>query len=132
MHIILSNISPSIISYGNYNVMHKSTLINYFIKSLLKKHSINNDWKLSLCSPIISVPVSIFFFKKLYLYFQIVGLLKTCQKMKLYHNKVFDGSYPVIVKKKCQNQHYWSFLIKDIIKKVFRQNTVTHLLGKKF
>ena len=39
--------------------MHKSTLISYFIKSLSKKHSIKNDQKLSLGSPMISVPVLI-------------------------------------------------------------------------
>ena len=37
----------------------------------------------SLCSSIISVPISILFHEILYLYSQIVGLLKTSQKMFL-------------------------------------------------
>ena len=74
--------------------MHKLTLMTYFNKSLLKKHSIKNDKKHSLCSPIIPIPVSIFFNEILYLYYQIVGLLVTCQKKFLTitdHNKLFDG-----------------------------------------
>ena len=38
--------------------MHDSVLITYFITSLLKKHSIKKDKKLSLCSPITSSPAS--------------------------------------------------------------------------
>ena len=61
MYIILSDISTSlkilntIWSYCIYNVIRKSTLITYFVKSLLKKHSIKNDQKLSFCDPIISL-----------------------------------------------------------------------------
>ena len=79
-------------------------LTTYFITSLLKKHSIKDDEKLSFCSPIIPVLVPIFFDKILYLYYQIVGLLKTCQKMFLTiidHNKLFDGSYPAVGRGKC-------------------------------
>ena len=48
---ILSNIFPTLeilnatLSYCIYNVMHKSTLITYFIESFLKKHSMKNDQK---------------------------------------------------------------------------------------
>ena len=83
--------------------MHKSTLITYFISPLLKKHSIKNNQKLSLCSPIIVVPVAIFFNEILYLYSQKAGLFKRCQKDVSNitdHNKLFDGSYPAITKKK--------------------------------
>ena len=54
MHIILSNISPSLkilnakVSNRIYNVMHKSTLITYFITSLLNKHSIKKRLKTQL------------------------------------------------------------------------------------
>ena len=40
--------------------MHDSVLITYFITSLLKKHSIKKDKKLSLCSPITFSPTSVF------------------------------------------------------------------------
>ena len=37
-------------------------------------------------------------------------------------NKPFDGSYLVIVREKnTQNQHYWSFLIKDSFINLIRQ-----------
>ena len=63
MYIIWFNIFPSLkilnatLSYCICNVMHKSTLITYFIKSKMIK---KNDQKISLCSTIISVPVSVF------------------------------------------------------------------------
>ena len=50
---------------------------------LLKKHSIKNDQKLSWHSPIIPVPVSVFFNEILLLYSRTAGLLKTCQEMFL-------------------------------------------------
>ena len=92
--------------------MHKSTLMNYFITSLLKKQSVKNDLKISFCRPIIPVSVSIFFKKILCLYYQIAGLLKTCQKKSLTitdHNKFFDSSTKK--EKNAQNPHYWLLVI---------------------
>ena len=80
MNIILPNISPSKEVFPNnlltlslkilnatlsnciYNVMYNLALLTYLITSLLKKQSIKkSDQKISLCSPIILVPVSLFF-----------------------------------------------------------------------
>ena len=124
------------LSYCIYDLMHKSTLITYFIMSMLKKHSIKNDQKLSLWSPIIPTPVSIFFNKYLYLYYKIVGLLKTCPKKFLtiiHHNKICDDAYTAIRREKnSQNQHYWHVTSRKLLKmfsnQILLDSNVTHLL----
>ena len=66
MYIIFSNFSPSLkilsasLSYCIYNVMHKSTLITYFMKAFLKNHSIRKLLKLSFGSSIFSDPFQYF------------------------------------------------------------------------
>ena len=75
--------------------MHKSTLITYFISSLLKKHSIKKWWKAQSVHPHYSRPSSNIFQRNF-----IPVLLKTFQKKFLAiidHSKLFDGTYPAIV-----------------------------------